>query len=838
MAGVQESYHPITDISSVEPGEASKFFRHTASDPTTPATNSGDRLFGGGVFPYVPIWGVSPETKSYNNREFPGLNQEIRSHFGGIWSSMFGENGYLADQKPDKLSEDQRVVEMAFAIALYGHQLHKRGTGEAYIWHPLRIAKELTELKVPAHRIARVLLHDVVEDTIKPLKTPDGQVPYPYRVTREDIARLVSDEVVRGVDALTEKRKTQKMPAGEMADIKDITETKYQLISSGIIDPSIMIDKVEDRIDNLRTIHGKPLADQVNIAIDTLETYVPFERIVGLHEKAVWLEDACFRVIDNAAYRDGYADTLTKLREDMLSRIGSGTIAKMRDEVKATLASAPVGYAYTDVSVPGIYELAASMGTRRLVRESDFYLNITVVLSETPGCAGVSRIAETATVPVYLTAGSRMFDVPEHDHMGITEALRDIDADRDKPGNIFVLEYLQNGNRIPVRVRVMHQDEYDLENTPLSYLDAAGLTETDKANGYYSLEKRRQLADLKHQRLMERFEEMTSLGMSHEEIVRQFVLTIPDSIVVFDKRANGSGRIERTRVAIPRDATVLDYALRTVSDRWWSITEVSINGNRVRVTPEILSQILNPGDEIEFPENAGSEMTVTPLWLDAVTIDPEEMKKRVSRKLVERLNVSRDPDLYQEALSRGVRKIRDKFISRLGDRGLPKYPLLVGINKVHDTYKSAISMAYGHGISPEDAFEKLKLVIGTGQEQSGYYGEDLLTKVVDALADYQFSLVSVSLPVKDESGISARVSTLFAKYGINVEKIPVIPHDEEYNAVRLVYVFHPDQAARYAELVQPVLEAEFGIPLAPSPWLSADSDSGVEVINGSYVKGN
>ncbi|OGG02562.1 hypothetical protein A2Z33_02105 [Candidatus Gottesmanbacteria bacterium RBG_16_52_11] len=756
----------------------------------------------------------------YESPELPELPADIDRAYGEICDAMFGENGYLSHRNEEVSAEDRRMVDSAFRLAIYGHQLHTRGTGEPYIWHLLRIVGELVKMKVPARRVARMFLHDVVEDTAKPLKTAAGDTPYPFPVTREDIGREVGEDVLRGVDALTEKRKTQKMPTGESIDVKDIVETKYQIIRSGIGDPTLIIDKAEDRLDNIRTIAGKPPADQVNIAIDTFETYVPLARIVGLHDKAAWLEDACFAIIDAASHRDGFTESLTQLREKMSRRIGQEGPAILHREISEILTNTPVGFNVARVDIPGIFEMARAMDNRRVVEEGDFYLNVTVVLDDT---AAWDRdqdglMVRMNMVPLVLAAGSRYLNVPEDRYIGIADALRRIDHSRKTPEGVFRLIGVFGQTRVPLRIRVVGRTDYELERTPLSYLDAEGLIGADEVSGTVQLENRREMARKKHDRLRQQFTDMTALGMTHEEIVRQFVLTIPDSIVVINRRTLEPGQSERVRVAIPRGATVLDCALRNLPDRWWRITGVVLNGQHLPVSPESLSTELMPGDEVEFPDDSiESAITVAPFWLDTIRVDAQESENRVSAELTRRLQVENNPDLSEATRQRGIGKLEERFLKRQKERGMEPVPLMVNINKVEYMYRGALSEIAGRELTGEEAFEDLKCM--TGSSAFPPVHANLLTQVVDALIDYQRSLVSITIPAKDETGVAATTSTIFAQAGINIEKIPVEPYPGTYNSVQISFVFEPGYVGHYLESVRPRLETIFRTDLTPHPWL-------------------
>ena len=62
------------------------------------------------------------------------------------------------------------LVQRAYAFAERAHRGQRRKDGQAYISHPVRVARLLAELGYDEHVLAAALLHDVVEDTAATLE--------------------------------------------------------------------------------------------------------------------------------------------------------------------------------------------------------------------------------------------------------------------------------------------------------------------------------------------------------------------------------------------------------------------------------------------------------------------------------------------------------------------------------------------------------------------------------------------------------------------------------------------------------------------------------------------
>lgn len=92
---------------------------------------------------------------------------------------------------------DKKLIRKAFDVAVDAHKEQRRKSGEAYIFHPIAVAKIVaSEIGLGATSIAAALLHDVVEDT---------------PITVEDIERLFNPKVAQLVEGLTKISLVQKL---------------------------------------------------------------------------------------------------------------------------------------------------------------------------------------------------------------------------------------------------------------------------------------------------------------------------------------------------------------------------------------------------------------------------------------------------------------------------------------------------------------------------------------------------------------------------------------------------------------------------------------------------
>lgn len=169
-------------------------------------------------------------------------------------------------------TEDKKMIRLAFDTAVDAHNGQRRKSGEAYIFHPISVAKIVAkEIGLDATSIAAALLHDVVEDT---------------SVTLDDIERLFGSTVARIVDGLTKIAGLKKE-----TDISMQAENFRKMLLTLNDDVRVIIIKIADRYHNMLTMGSMPEHKQVKIASETLYIYAPLAHRIGLYNIKTELED-------------------------------------------------------------------------------------------------------------------------------------------------------------------------------------------------------------------------------------------------------------------------------------------------------------------------------------------------------------------------------------------------------------------------------------------------------------------------------------------------------------------------------------------------------------------
>ena len=181
---------------------------------------------------------------------------------------------------------DKKLIRKAFDVAVDAHSDQRRKSGEAYIFHPIAVAKIVaSKIGLDATSIAAALLHDVVEDC--------------SRYTIDDIQQLFGETIARIVDGLTKISTLNKDMNVSMQ-----AENFRKMLLTLHDDIRVIIIKIADRLHNMQTIHSMPEDKQLKIASETLYIYAPLAHKIGLYNIKSKLEDLALKYTEPEVYND------------------------------------------------------------------------------------------------------------------------------------------------------------------------------------------------------------------------------------------------------------------------------------------------------------------------------------------------------------------------------------------------------------------------------------------------------------------------------------------------------------------------------------------------------
>ncbi len=210
--------------------------------------------------------------------------------------------------------EDKKLIRKAFDFAVDAHKDMRRKSGEAYIFHPIAVAKIVaSEIGLGATSIAAALMHDVVEDT---------------DVTVEQIEKLFNPKVAQIVEGLTKIAQVKK----DM-NISMQAENFRKMLLTLNDDVRVILIKIADRLHNMQTMDSMPEHKQVKIASETLYIYAPLAHRLGLYNIKTELEDLGLKYTEPEVYRDIVSKIKeTKEEQDAYIRDISEVLKKSLDQ--------------------------------------------------------------------------------------------------------------------------------------------------------------------------------------------------------------------------------------------------------------------------------------------------------------------------------------------------------------------------------------------------------------------------------------------------------------------------------------------------------------------------
>ncbi len=188
--------------------------------------------------------------------------------------------------------DDKKLIRKAFDVAVEAHKEQRRKSGEAYIFHPIAVAKIVaSQIGLGSTGIASALLHDVVEDT---------------DITISDIEKMFNPKIAKIVEGLT---KIPKVKNDQEISLQAENFRKMLLTLND--DVRVILIKIADRLHNMQTMDGMVDYKQAKIASETLYIYAPLAHRLGLYNIKTQLEDLGLKYTEPEVY----ADIFSKIKE-------------------------------------------------------------------------------------------------------------------------------------------------------------------------------------------------------------------------------------------------------------------------------------------------------------------------------------------------------------------------------------------------------------------------------------------------------------------------------------------------------------------------------------------
>ncbi len=220
----------------------------------------------------------------------------------------------LCEQIGAYLPSDQVAeVVAAFHVGAQAHSGQTRRSGEAYIHHPVAVAKVLADMRMDVETLVAAILHDTIEDT---------------HLTKQAIAEQFGEQVSELVDGVTKLDKLHFSSRQEAA-----AESFRKMLMAMARDLRVILIKLADRLHNMRTLGAMTDESSRRIALETLEIYAPIAQRLGMNAVKSELQDRGFAALYPKRYRV-LSERLRQLqgnRLEAMDRIQSALSMRLTD---------------------------------------------------------------------------------------------------------------------------------------------------------------------------------------------------------------------------------------------------------------------------------------------------------------------------------------------------------------------------------------------------------------------------------------------------------------------------------------------------------------------------
>ncbi len=269
---------------------------------------------------------------------------------------------------------DTELINRAYVYAARMHQGQRRRSGDPYFVHPVSVAAIITELRLDTASVCAALLHDVLEDTA---------------ATRADIARQFGEEIAFLVEGVT---KLGKIEFSSSEDRQ--AESFRKMLVAMARDIRVLLLKLADRLDNMRTLHHMAVDSQERISSETIDIYAPLAGRLGIQ----WLKDELEDLSFKYTLPEQYAHVTGKLQK--ASKQSDKYIERIVGELKTTLTEEGV-----TAEVMGRLKRPYSIYRKMREQQSDFesvhdLVAMRVVVTRLADCYGALGVVHSRWTPV------------------------------------------------------------------------------------------------------------------------------------------------------------------------------------------------------------------------------------------------------------------------------------------------------------------------------------------------------------------------------------------------------------------------------------------------------
>jgi guanosine-3',5'-bis(diphosphate) 3'-pyrophosphohydrolase len=587
---------------------------------------------------------------------------------------------------------NEPLLNRAYVYAMKAHGEQRRASGDPYFSHPIEVAAILTDLKLDDATIAAALLHDTIEDTA---------------TTRSEIDSLFGPDIGVLVEGLTKLKKLDLVTK----EAKQ-AENLRKLLLAIADDVRVLLIKLADRLHNMRTLHFMPPASRRRAAEETLEIYAPLAGRMGMHEMREELDDLAFRELYPEAYEvvSQRLNALADRNRLLISEIEKQLTKKLADRGIEAVVKGRRKRAYSiwrkmERKSVGFEQLSDIFGFRVVVNsQADCYQALGIVHTTWPVVPG--RFKDYISTP------------KQNDYRSI---------------HTTVIGPSKQRVELQIRTTGMHEiAEYGIAAHALYKDDAGSPTEllSRESTAYAWL--RRTIELLAEGSNPEEFLEHTKLELFHDQV---FCFTPKGKLI-----------------ALPRNATPIDFAYAVHTDVGNATMGCKINGQISPLTSELVN-----GDEVEIITSKGQISPPTAWESVVVTGKARAAIRRATRTAVRTQYAGLGRRIVMRLFQRAKMAYSDEKLAgalpRLARASVEDVMAAVGRSELK---ASDVARA----MYPDYKEERAAAMAVKPKSESGWFGLKKLTSVKFKVPDN--TVAAPAIPIR---GINGDLPVRFAPDG-------------------------------------------------------------------------
>ncbi len=477
---------------------------------------------------------------------------------------------------------DIENVRRAYRFADEAHLGQLRNSGEPYITHPIAVAQQCAEWKLDAQALMAALLHDAIEDC---------------GVTKPELIERFGAPVAELVDGLTKLEKLEFNTREE-----NQAESFRKMLLAMARDVRVILIKLADRTHNMRTLGDVPRSKWARISSETLDIYAPIAHRLGLNTTYRELQDLSFQHLHPWRYAT-LSKALTRARgrrRDVIKRV--------QTEVESAFGASGI-----QVNLQGrektLYSIYRKMDEKHLsfAQVTDIY-GFRVIVGGLTACYTAMGVLHQ----LYKPMPGRFKDYIAIPKVNGYQSLH----------TTLIGPF---GTNIEFQMRTEAMHVVAESGVAAHWLYKATAPESD-ASQRLGTQWLQSLLDIQHEtRDAAEFWDHVKIDL------------FPDAVYVFTPKSQ--------IMAMPRGATLVDFAYAIHSDVGHRAVAAKVNGEQVPLRTE-----LHNSDVIEIVTAAGS--TPNPAWLGFVRTGRARSKIRHHLKT---MALTESQDLGEKMLAQALR---------------------------------------------------------------------------------------------------------------------------------------------------------------------------------------